>query len=86
VGGGPDQPFVTESKLDPGIGNRGYGSAANAVAGRNVKLLANLGSEDAGKMRSMLANKGGGISMDFVGNPAAASHDVSSQFPVLSSQ
>jgi hypothetical protein len=71
-------------KLNAIIGDRSDCPAANLLAGCDVKLLPDLGAQDAGKMCSMVAHQSGSVSSYFVGDPAAARHEsvLSSQFSV----
>ena len=48
--------------------------AANFLADCNVKLLPDLGAQNASKMCSVLAHQSSSVSGYFVGHPAAACH------------
>jgi hypothetical protein len=47
---------------------------ANIFAGRDVKLLPNLGAQDASKVRSVLTDQSGSVSSYLVRDPASACH------------
>src|SRR4029077_13736371 len=64
-----------ERELNAIIGDRSNCPAADFFAGCNIKLLPNLGAQDASKMRSMVAHQSGSVSRYFVGDPAAACHE-----------
>src|ERR1700674_5406946 len=86
-GGRPYSKVLLRAKreLNAIIGDRSDCPTANFFAGCDVKLLPDLGTQDPRKMRSVLAHQRGGVSLYFVGHPAAACHGsvLGSQFSVL---
>src|SRR5450755_3958417 len=66
--------FRVEREFDPIMGNRRDRSATNVFSGCDVKLLPNLRPQHASEMRGMLTNQNSGVSVNFVGDPAASCH------------
>src|SRR5258708_16586337 len=76
--GGRPQPKVllrAKRELNAIIGDGSDCPAANLFTGCNLKLLPDLGAQDASKVRSVLAHQGGSVSGYFVSDPAAACHE-----------
>ncbi len=82
IGRSPQSHFIPKRKLHTLVRERHYFPAANARRECDVKLLSNLSAQHAPQMQSVLAGKRGSISMNFIGDPAAAGQKrvLSSQF------
>jgi hypothetical protein len=61
-------------ELNAIVGDRSDCPVANIFAGRDVKLLPNLGAQDASKVRSVLTDQSGSVSSYLVRDPASACH------------
>jgi hypothetical protein len=61
-------------ELNAIVGDRSDRAAANIFAGPDVKLLPNLGAQDASKVRSVPAHQSGSVSSHLVRDPASACH------------
>ncbi len=80
--------LVPKRKFHPLIRHRSNFPEPHRIAVGNIKFLPNPCPQNAAQVQGMLAGQSGNISMNFVGNPAAASQKtvLSSWFSVLSSQ
>src|SRR5207253_8005149 len=68
--------FFSELKLNSIILNGDYPCTPNGVAGYDIELLAKAGTQDAREMMGMGSYKGGAAAADFIGDPAAAGHQI----------
>src|SRR5208282_2248127 len=67
--------LFAQRELNTIMGDVRDDSTANFITGGNVEFLTDLGAQHSRQMRGMFADQGGGVSVYFVGDPAAACHE-----------
>jgi hypothetical protein len=74
LGGGLPGHFLAERELHAFPGDRSDRSAPHGIAGCDIEFLSNLCAQNAAQVGSVFTSEEGCVSVDFIGDPAAAGH------------